>query len=57
VTDVFGILLILPFTRPLFRGALTRIVTARLVAAPRNARRPGPGPEGPVIRGEVVDDD
>jgi UPF0716 protein FxsA len=56
VTDVFGILLILPFTRPLFRGALTRLVTARLLSAPRNARRPGPGPDGPVIRGEVVDD-
>ncbi len=80
VTDVLGIALVLPFTRPLFRGALTQAVTRRLVvgggpvgpggfgagfgrpgggpsaADPR--RDPGPaGPEGPVIRGEVVDDD
>jgi UPF0716 protein FxsA len=59
VTDAFGILLILPITRPVFRGALTRIVTARLITAPRarDARRPGPGSEGSVVRGEVVDDD
>lgn len=58
VTDAFGILLILPVTRPLFRGVLTRLVTARLLAGPRpgNARRPGPGSEGSVVRGEVVDD-
>ncbi len=84
VTDVLGIALVLPFTRPFFRGALTRAVTRRLVvggqagpggpggfgaasrferggdgssaADPR--RDPGPaGPGGPVIRGEVVDDD
>lgn len=59
VTDAFGILLILPFTRPAFRGVLTRIVTARLLASSRtgNARRPGPGSDGSVVRGEVVDDD
>ena len=57
VTDAFGILLILPFTRPAFRGLLTRVVTARLVAPrPGNARSPGPGSEGSVVRGEVVDD-
>lgn len=58
VTDVFGILLILPVTRPVFRRVLTRVVSARLVAgaSARNARRPGPGPEGSVVRGEVVDD-
>lgn len=62
VTDAFGILLILPVTRPAFRGVLTRVVTARLLAAPRaprngNAQRPGPGSDGSVVRGEVVDDD
>ena len=69
VLDVVGILMILPFTRPLFRRALTRVVASRLVvtglgplAGPRpgsgtrTARRPGPDPEGPVVRGEVVDE-
>lgn len=60
VSDAFGILLILPFTRPAFRGVLTRLVTARLVASAHkrasDARRPGPGPDGSVVRGEVVDD-
>ena len=61
-TDAFGILMILPFTRPLFRRLLTRVVAKRLVvigpgtAPPGTARRPGPGPDGPVIRGEVVDE-
>jgi UPF0716 protein FxsA len=55
VTDAFGILLILPFTRPLFRRLLTTLVARRVVL---NVTRPGPGPSsGPVIRGEVVDDD
>jgi UPF0716 protein FxsA len=55
VTDAFGILLILPLTRPLFRRLLTTLVARRVVL---NVTRPGPGPSsGPVIRGEVVDDD
>ena len=55
VTDAFGILLILPFTRPVFRRLLTTLVARRVVL---NVTRPGPGPaSGPVIRGEVVDDD
>ena len=53
VTDAMGILLILPFTRPIARRLLTRVVGRRLL----DARRPGPGPQGPVIPGEVVDDD
>jgi UPF0716 protein FxsA len=73
VSDILGILLILPFTRPVARRALTRVAASRLLgpmAGPRgpggpgapgggppNARRPGPGPEGPVVQGEVVDDD
>jgi UPF0716 protein FxsA len=52
VTDAFGILLILPFTRPIARRVLTRVVGRRLL----DARRPGPGPQGPVVRGDVVDE-
>ena len=67
VTDLGGILLILPVTRPFLRRVLARVVARRLTAtgplgaasaygaafgagAP-DARRPGP-----VVRGEVVDD-
>jgi UPF0716 protein FxsA len=59
VTDAFGILLILPVTRPFFRRLLTTLVARRVVGGQvgRNANRPGPGPAGPVVRGEVVDDD
>jgi UPF0716 protein FxsA len=53
VTDVAGILLILPFTRPVARRVLTRLVTRRFL----EQRQPGAGPQGPVVRGEVVDDD
>ncbi len=31
VTDAFGILMILPFTRPFFRRVLTRVVSRRLL--------------------------
>ena len=57
VTDALGILLILPFTRPLFRRVLARAVSRRLVVMGPGVQRPGPGPQGPVVRGEVVDDD
>lgn len=68
VTDALGILLILPFTRPIFRRLLTAVVAKRLLvistgaaaAGPPgfgDARRPGPRSEGPVVQGEVVDDD
>ncbi|MBD8869548.1 FxsA family protein [Nocardioides donggukensis] len=65
LTDLLGILLILPVTRPVARGLLTRVVAARLLAPPPggmsgrtgpDARRPRPGPEGHVVEGEVVDD-
>jgi UPF0716 protein FxsA len=56
VTDVAGIVLILPFTRPLARRMLTRVVTRRFLEA-RNSSRGSPGTQGPVVRGEVVDDD
>ncbi|MES4938455.1 hypothetical protein ABVC11_18430, partial [Vibrio cholerae] len=71
VLDLAGILLILPFTRPVARRLLTTVVERRLLVVPtsgtpggpgfgfgtgpRDARRPGPEPEGPVVRGEVVD--
>ena len=63
VTDAFGVLLILPFTRPLFRRLLAAAVARRLTVGildvrPQERRSPGAGPaEGPVVRGEVVDDD
>ena len=56
VTDIFGFLAILPFTRPAARRLLTGVVSRRLLAATRNARRPGPGSDGSVVRGEVVDE-
>lgn len=55
VTDAFGILMILPVTRPVFRRLLANLVASRLVVL-GTARRPGPGPQGPVVRGEVIDE-
>ena len=73
VTDAAGLLLLLPFTRPLFRRVLAAFVAQRLVvmgpgsrgapgargpAGPAgDARRPGPRSSGPVVQGEVVDDE
>lgn len=58
VTDTAGILLILPFTRPLARRMLTRVVAARILPAyGPGVQRPRPGPDDDVVRGEVVDDD
>ena len=55
VSDLFGVLLIVPVTRPVFRRLLSGPVARRLAG---NVTRPGPGPaSGPVVRGEVVDDD
>lgn len=51
VTDVVGLLAILPLTRPLGRRLLARVVARRLVV--RNARRPGPPDD--VVQGEVID--
>lgn len=70
VTDLLGILLILPVTRPVARRLLTSVLSRRLVAAagmpvrgPGFGPRPGPGTgpgtarrPGPVVRGDVVDD-
>ena len=59
VTDAVGVLLILPVTRPLARRLLAQAVARRLLraGAAGDTRRPGPPGRGPVIRGEVVDDD
>ena len=66
VTDGFGILLILPVTRPVARRLVSRYLATRMAAgavtmpstgAPDQSgptpRRPGPD----VVQGEVVDDD
>jgi UPF0716 protein FxsA len=70
VSDLFGILCILPVTRPLGRRVLTGIISRRLVGVsfptgagastwgPAGTRqRPGPGdPDNGVVQGEVVDE-
>jgi len=58
VTDIFGILMILPFTRPLGRRLLARLVTRRLDvtvagATMPNAKGPRPGHDE-VVQGEVI---
>ncbi|MGZ5399895.1 MAG: FxsA family protein [Nocardioides sp.] len=60
VTDAVGVLLILPFTRPLARRVLTGVVARHLlgpgpVPGPGRTQRPGPT-VGPVVQGEVVDE-
>ena len=55
LTDLLGIVMILPLTRPVFRRLLALVVARRLVTL--DVTRPGPGPDGPIVRGEVVDDD
>jgi len=73
VTDVFGFFCVLPFTRPFARRLLGRFVTRRARAVPVRAHRvggrssmpagaewwggTGHSREGPVVRGDVVDDD
>ncbi len=60
VTDLVGILIILPITRPIFRTALTGAIARRLLAGGvpgTNAQHPGPGSQsGSVVQGEVVDE-
>ena len=52
-SDVVGFLLVLPFTRPVFRRVLAAYVGSRLSVAVAGRARPGPGT---VVRGEVVED-
>jgi UPF0716 protein FxsA len=58
VTDVFGVLLLLPFTRPFGRRVLTALVARRVTTVvtgrPGTTRRPGHGDDS-VVRGEVID--
>jgi len=51
ISDVLGLLLILPVTRPLFRGLLVAYA-GRQVVRRANVTRPGPT----VVRGEVIDE-
>jgi UPF0716 protein FxsA len=67
LSDLAGLACILPVTRPLMRGVLTRIVTRKLAGSSPYAaftvRRPGEGPQArqrpgtddSVVRGDVVD--
>ncbi|HXH81180.1 FxsA family protein [Nocardioides sp.] len=48
VTDLLGIALILPMTRPLARRALTRVVARRLMGSGMAAYAPRTGPGGGV---------
>ncbi|WP_249423691.1 FxsA family protein [Nocardioides coralli] len=54
-TDAVGLLLVLPFSRPVARRALTAAVSRRLLGTD-TGRRPGPPTGGPVVRGDVVDE-
>jgi UPF0716 protein FxsA len=62
VTDLFGMLCILPVTRPLARRALTHFFAARLRTGPPSGtfgpdvQRPRQDHAGDVIQGEVLDD-
>jgi len=62
ITDVVGLLLVLPFTRAVFRGALGAVLIRRVTRRVHVQRggttrhpRPRPGPNGNVVEGEVVD--
>jgi UPF0716 protein FxsA len=64
ITDVFGLLLLLPPTRAILRGAITRVARRRVVVGwrptgpPPPGRGPGPGPRGYDYEGtahEVTD--
>lgn len=67
VSDVFGILCILPFTRPVGRRVLARVINRKLVGrgpvgfgagaqgSGGTRQRPGADPDDGVVRGEVID--
>ncbi|GAB3663796.1 hypothetical protein GCM10027589_27550 [Actinocorallia lasiicapitis] len=55
VSDLFGFLCVLPFTRPLVRGALLAWASRRIkVAAPPMIFPDGFADQGPVVQGEVI---
>ncbi|MEI2818936.1 MAG: FxsA family protein [Marmoricola sp.] len=59
ITDGFGMLFILPFTRPIARGLLAQVIGRKLggvvpgfdAFGPRNNNHPGPD----VVQGDVID--
>ena len=59
ISDFFGMLCILPFTRPIGRRFLAGLISRRLVGVSYSTNRPGtqrrPGPDDGVVQGEVVD--
>lgn len=62
LSDVLGLFLVLPFTRPAARGLLTWVVSrqaARLgvTTAGASYRRTSSGAEGVVIEGEIIADE
>ncbi|NUO33756.1 MAG: FxsA family protein [Dermatophilaceae bacterium] len=71
ITDVLGLLLVLPFTRPLARSMLAAVISRRLLAqterftGPAVAGQPGWEKQGPrrstssdeVVEGEIIDED
>lgn len=58
VLDILGVFLIVPLTRPLFRRVLAGLVTRRLTRVViADTTRPGGGSGGPIIRGEVIDEE
>ena len=58
LTDVVGVLCLLPPTRALLRRLLTRVVAVRLLA-PGSVRRQSPRrpDDGEIIEGEILDED
>ncbi|WP_030484355.1 FxsA family protein [Nocardioides aequoreus] len=52
LSDVLGVLMILPVTRPVGRALLAGFISRRLTAAYTTAPR---RPEGDVVQGEVID--
>ncbi|TIC87661.1 FxsA family protein [Nocardioides sp. GY 10113] len=68
VTDILGVLLILPPTRPVFRRLVIAYAASRATVTMTNAygqtvygpgtqTRPGPAAGDAVVRGEVIDDE
>jgi UPF0716 protein FxsA len=56
VSDVAGLICVLPFTRPIARRALAGVITRRLTATVTRARGSA-APSGNVVQGHIVEDD